>query len=69
VPDKKVAEKAVAFPEAGIPIPANIRPLIAKFDLNGDGTLSREEADQMPSAARAAVMKGVARQQKSKGDK
>ena len=57
-------EPEIPFPDAGIQIPENVRQLFGNFDLDGNGTLSRDEADKMPAAAREMVMQSWNRSQK-----
>jgi mono/diheme cytochrome c family protein len=56
------ARPAVAFPEGGVPIPENIRPLFARFDLDNNGLFSRDEVEKMPDALRARIYQDLAKQ-------
>ncbi len=52
----KPAAKQLDIPAGGVPLPDNIRPLAARFDLDNNGVLSREEIEKMPPEGRDFVL-------------
>ncbi|HEV3137342.1 MAG TPA: hypothetical protein VGZ26_05545, partial [Pirellulales bacterium] len=54
------------FPDRGYIIPERFKPNLAQFDIDGDGKLSREEAEKMPAPLQESLNQLLQRAQTAK---
>jgi hypothetical protein len=49
----------VKIPPGGIPIPAEFKDVLRRYDKNGDGKLSAEEIEAMPAPLRDRIKEAI----------
>ena len=64
-----IAKQPVKFPPGGIPIPERFKDVLAQFDSDTDGKLSRAEVDKMPAPMKQRVEDSVRKSRAGKNSK